>query len=85
MKLRTAVLVLSLVAVPVAVVAQGPGKVYRIGVLDTAAEAPNPNLDAFREGLRELGYVEGENLVLEYRFPEDARTRSPVWLPSWCA
>ncbi len=57
-----------LFAVPLASLAQQRGKVWRIGVLDTTSATLNAtNLDAFRQGLRELGYVEGENLVIEYR------------------
>lgn len=51
--------------------AQGPAKVYRIGVLDTSPITPNPNLDAFRQALRELGYVEGRNVVFEFRSGAD--------------
>ena len=49
-------------AAPLAAEAQPAGKVYRIGVLETTSPALNAaNLDAFRQGLRELGYVEGHN------------------------
>jgi ABC-type uncharacterized transport system substrate-binding protein len=53
---------------PLASAAQQAGKVYRIGMLERTSTALNAaNLDAFRQGLRELGYVEGQNVVLEYR------------------
>jgi putative ABC transport system substrate-binding protein len=47
------------------VIAQPAGKVYRVGIL-TAAESPRE--ESFRRGLRELGYVEGRNLVIEARY-----------------
>jgi hypothetical protein len=55
---------LGLLVVPLAAHAQPSGTVYRIGVLATTSWPP---FDAFWEGLRELGYVEGHNLTLEYR------------------
>lgn len=52
-------LVLSSIAVPLAVDAQQPGKLYRIGMLERTSTAINAaSLDGFRQGLRELGYVE---------------------------
>jgi putative ABC transport system substrate-binding protein len=66
-RLALAALGLSLVAAPISTEAQKAAKVYRIGVLDTAPTLPNANIDAFRNRLRELGYVEGQNVVLEYR------------------
>ena len=64
------ILALGLCAAPPVVEAQKAEKVYRIGVLDPSQLARNAtNLDAFRQGLRELGYVEGQNFVLEYRSP----------------
>jgi putative ABC transport system substrate-binding protein len=63
----------ALLAVPFAAVAQPAGKVYRIGWL---APAPLPTtLDAFREGLRMFGYVEGNNLVSEQRYANGKRER----------
>jgi len=53
-------------------------KIYRIGVLETQPATLNAaNLDAFREGLREAGYVEGKNLVIEYRSADGRAERFP--------
>jgi putative ABC transport system substrate-binding protein len=60
-------LVLGIVLAPLAADAQQPGKAYRIGVLATTYWPP---FDSLREGLRELGYVEGQNLAFEYRWAE---------------
>jgi putative ABC transport system substrate-binding protein len=60
-------LTFGLLAAPLAVEAQQQaGKVYRIGFL-RAGEPPKFWIDEFREGLRELGYVEGQNVVIELR------------------
>jgi putative ABC transport system substrate-binding protein len=67
-----------LVAVPEAAPAQQPGKVYRIGVLETVSAAQNAaNLDGLRRGLQELGYVEGRNLIIEYRSADGRAERFP--------
>jgi putative ABC transport system substrate-binding protein len=55
-----------------------PGKVWRIGMLDTTSAQLNaPNLDAFRQGLRQLGYVEGQNLAIDYRSADGHLDRIP--------
>jgi putative ABC transport system substrate-binding protein len=58
--------------------AQQGRKVYRIGILETIPAAQNAaNLDALRKGLQKLGYVEGQNLVIEYRSAEGHAERFP--------
>jgi putative tryptophan/tyrosine transport system substrate-binding protein len=48
---------------------QSPPRVYRIGMLlDTGRQAFEPSIEGLTQGLRELGYVEGENLIVEWRF-----------------
>ena len=63
---------------PLAVEAQGASPRYRIGVLDVVTmDSHEANLTAFRHGLRDLGYVEGQNLVIEYRSAEGRPERLP--------
>jgi len=60
-------LTLSLLAAPLAADAQPSAKVARIGYLSVAGGAGSPSAEAFRQGLRELGYVEGQNIAIEFR------------------
>jgi putative tryptophan/tyrosine transport system substrate-binding protein len=61
---------LSILAGRLAAEAQPAGKVARLGVLVFSTPAADPNLPAFLGGLRDLGYVEGRNIALEYRYAE---------------
>jgi len=64
---------------PLAAGAQQPGKVPRIGFLGaTSAFTEKSRIEAFRQGLHELGYVEGENIVIEWRWAEGKFDRLPV-------
>ena len=58
------------IAWPRAARAQQSGKIYRIGFLWDSPNAFMDALEAFRQGLRDLGYVEGRNIVIEYRWAE---------------
>jgi putative tryptophan/tyrosine transport system substrate-binding protein len=55
---------------PLAARAQQPERMRRIGALLFGTPETDPNLGAFRQGLRELGYLEGQNIVTEYRYAE---------------
>ena len=74
-------ILLAVVLLAVAVSAeaqQQAGTVPRISFLSTAAlSSVSPRLDAFHQGLRELGYIEGKNIVLEYRSAEGNINRLP--------
>src|SRR5215471_3134820 len=58
--------------------AQQPKKVPRIGYLVASSPSLNPSLrEAFRQGLRDLGYFEGENILIEYRYADGKPERLP--------
>jgi putative ABC transport system substrate-binding protein len=65
--------------VPLATVAQQPKHVARIGILapSLAPHDPGSSFQAFRQGLRDLGYVEGQSIALEYRDAEGQAERLP--------
>src|SRR5262245_9364174 len=69
---RPSILVaVALLAVAVIAEAQQPKKVPRIGLLSAASPSSvSARVEAFRQGLRELGYVEGKNIFIEYRYSE---------------
>src|SRR5207249_4319049 len=69
----------SILAVSLAAPAQPAGKIYRIGFLSSqTASAIQPQLNAFKQKLRDLGYVEGGNLIIEYRWAQSRYDRLPV-------
>jgi putative ABC transport system substrate-binding protein len=72
------VLVLSLPAAPLAASAQQAAKVARIGYLAVDRAASPHMTEAFLQGLRDLGYVEGRNVVIEYRDAEGKLERLPA-------
>ena len=68
-----------LLAVAVIAEAQQPKKVPRIGYLGGISPSVNADrIEAFRQGLRELGYVEGKNIVIEWRHHEGNIDRLPA-------
>jgi len=78
MRLRTialiSTLVLGLLAGPLPTEAQKAGKVPRVGLLHLSTKKV-ARIAGFRQGLRDLGYVEGQNISVEYRFAKGKRNR----------
>ncbi len=72
-------LTLSMLAAPLAAVAQPAGKIPKIGFLmHGSATAMARQFEAFTQGLRELGYIEGQNLAIEQRYAGDRLERLPA-------
>ena len=69
-----------LVALSVPAAAQQPEKGYRVGILAGSSQALGwqSSNEALQQGLRELGYIEGKNLILEYRYAEGNVARFPA-------
>src|SRR5262245_6005643 len=59
--------------------AQQAGQVPRIGYVSATGDPsnPGPNVEGFRHGLRDFGYVEGKNILVEYRYVEGKGDRNP--------
>ena len=75
MRRRTVVL-FGLLTWPMGAIAQPAGRIARIGFIGgTARDSLSTWVDPLRQGLRELGYVEGKNIVVEYRFGENNADR----------
>jgi putative ABC transport system substrate-binding protein len=87
MKRKITVLTLCtlLLALSYSASAQQPKKVYRIGYLAPGdAAGDSIRSEAMRLALRERGYIEGQNIAIEYRYGEGKRDRYPELAPSWC-
>src|SRR2546425_1067657 len=73
------ILALIILAAPFAAEAQQPGRVWRIGVLAVPADTDAKQVfQTFEQGLRELGYVDKRNIIIEYRLAEGRVERLPA-------
>ena len=71
-------IVVALTVCGVRVEAQQPGKIFRIGFLDASTASGSAVLvEAFRQELSKLGWIEGKNIIIEYRFAEQKPERVP--------
>jgi putative tryptophan/tyrosine transport system substrate-binding protein len=70
--------------------AQQPNKVPRVGYLGSGSRSSagagftSGDVEAFRQGLRDLGYIEGQNITIGYRYAEGMAERLPTLRLSWC-
>jgi len=69
MRRREFIISLAMMATPLAALAQEPGKIRRIGFLRVGPPPP-AFIESFRQGLRELGYLEGQHFIIEYGLAE---------------
>jgi putative ABC transport system substrate-binding protein len=71
-------ILLGVVLAPLVAEAQGPTKVARVGWMSRGGPtAKDANMDAFRQGMRELGYVEGQSFVMEPRYADGKNDLMP--------
>ena len=76
--LSSILIAVMLLAVGVIAEAQQTGKIFRIGFLDNSTASGMAILvDAFRQELSKLGWIEGKNIIIEYRFAEQKPERLP--------
>ena len=78
---KTLLALAALGAAPIAALAQQPGKVWRIGILAQGSRPASLGGDSFGDfvrGMRELGYVEGRNLAIEWRYAQDKLENLPA-------
>src|SRR6516162_6013262 len=75
---------LALLTAPKPSVGQQPqAKIPRVGVLTQTSSGRAPMFNAFKVGLRNLGYVEGRNIILEFRFAGAILRKGGGWQPNW--
>ena len=68
---------LGLFAAPGAARGQPAGEIRRVGYLTSGSATSNRSAEAFRQGLRELGWIEGQNIVIDWRFAEGRLDQLP--------
>src|SRR5262249_19058588 len=68
----------SILAAPFAAETQTAGKVYRLGFLRWQSDGTDANLEAFHQALRQLGWIEGQNVAFEYRWAAGREDRLPL-------
>jgi putative ABC transport system substrate-binding protein len=78
-KLTVLTLCAMLFALSLSAHAQQPAKVPHIGYLSPSGDpkTPGPGVEGFRQGLRDLSYIEGKNILVEYRYVEGKADRNP--------
>ena len=77
-KTRSILVAVLLLVVAIKAEAQQTGKIFRIGFLDAGTASGMAVLvDAFRQELSKLGWIEGKNVAIEYRFAEQKNERLP--------
>ena len=82
---RTVTIIVALTVWGIRAEAQQPAKVPRIGYLAaTSPSATVARIEAFRQGLRELGYVEGKNIFIERRYAEGKLDHLPALAAELC-